>query len=63
MDNDDIVKGDFRCLRCGGILKEKRPKLDKHLVCQKEFTVRFWCPCGYYEDRVMKIEDFKLTIL
>lgn len=55
---NDIVKGEFHCPRCGGRMNEKRPKVDKRLVRNKERTVRLSCPCGYYEDRVLDSDDF-----
>jgi hypothetical protein len=56
---DDIIIQEFRCLRCGSIMIEQIPKEDKHLVRDKEKIVRLHCPCGYYEDRIVKPEDFK----
>jgi uncharacterized C2H2 Zn-finger protein len=55
---DDVVKGEYHCPRCGGMLKEKRPTDDKFLVRNKDKTIRLKCPCGYYEDRVVDDEDF-----
>ena len=57
-DINDIVKGEFHCPRCGGLMNEKRPKGDKFLVRNKDRTVRLQCPCGYYEDRVLDPDDF-----
>lgn len=54
----DIVRGDFHCPRCGGLMEENRPEEDKHLVINKHLTVRLKCPCGHYEDRVMNKLDF-----
>ena len=56
--NDDVITGEFYCPRCGGLLKEKRPKADTRLVCNKEFIVRLMCQCGHYEDKVVKPKDF-----
>jgi hypothetical protein len=53
---DDIVPEEFWCPRCGGILKEKRPK-DKRLVRNEEITVRIFCPCGYYRDEILPAKD------
>jgi hypothetical protein len=57
-DITDIVKGNFHCPRCGGLMREKRPNADKFLVRNREKTVRLSCLCGYYEDRVLSPEDF-----
>lgn len=55
--NEDVIKGDFHCPRCGAVMKEKKPK-DRFVVRNKERTVRLYCPCGYIEDRVINPEDF-----
>lgn len=55
---EDIIKGDFYCPRCGELLREKRPLKDKFIVRNKDRTVRLSCRCGYYEDRVVNKEDF-----
>ena len=56
---NDIIKGEYYCPRCGCLLDEKRPLKDKHIVINKNFTVRLSCKCGYYEDRVIHLKDFK----
>lgn len=56
---DDILKKEFRCLRCGGILKEKRPLNDKFLFKDINRTIRLFCPCGYYRDEIAPLEDFR----
>lgn len=55
----DVVKQEFKCIRCGGLMIEKRPKEDKFIINNKNRIVRLLCPCGHYEDRVMNLEDFK----
>jgi hypothetical protein len=40
------------CPQCGGVLRQKRPYDDIHLIIKKNATVRLWCPCGYYRDEV-----------
>lgn len=54
---DDIIKKEFFCPRCDSKLMEKIPK-DKFIVNKKEFTVRLYCPCGYYRDEIVSKEDF-----
>lgn len=57
---EDIITGEQHCPKCGYLMREIRPRNDKHLVIKKEHTVRFLCPCGYYEDRVIvDPKDFK----
>lgn len=53
---DDIIKGEFYCIRCGGLMSEKRPVNDKFLVVNKNKIVRLQCKCGYYEDKVIDNE-------
>ena len=56
-NNNDIIKGEFKCPLCGSLLWEKRPK-DKYIILNKELTVRLYCRCGYYRDDIVKPEDF-----
>jgi hypothetical protein len=56
--DDNIIKGEFHCPLCGGLLIEKKPKLDTRLVRNKELTVRLLCQCGFYEDKVVNPDDF-----
>lgn len=58
MSADDVIKGEFKCPRCGAVLKEKRPLKDRLLLRHKERTVRLYCPCGYLRDEVVRPEDF-----
>ena len=55
---DDIIKGDYHCPRCGQLLREKKPK-DRFIIRNKDTTIRLSCVCGYYEDRIIKPEDFQ----
>jgi hypothetical protein len=56
--NDDIIKGEFFCPKCGSKLKEKRPVNDKRIVKNKDKIVRFFCVCGYYRDGEVNSDDF-----
>jgi len=51
---EDIINGDYHCPRCGMIMREIKPKDDILLVNNKEYTVRLLCPCGHYEDKIVK---------
>ena len=54
----DIIKNEFFCPRCWLLLMEKKPK-SKFIIRNKDRTVRLYCKCGYFEDRIVNIEDFK----
>ncbi|TRO54807.1 hypothetical protein E2P64_08365 [Candidatus Bathyarchaeota archaeon] len=54
---DDVIKGDYHCPRCGLVMKEKKPK-DRHIVRDKDRTVRLFCVCGHLRDIVVNPEDF-----
>jgi RNase P subunit RPR2 len=54
----DIIEGEFFCPRCNSQLGEKRPN-DRHVVRNKELTVRLNCKCGYYRDITVNKKDFK----
>ena len=56
---DDIINGEFFCPRCDSLLREFRPKNDRHVIRHKDRTVRLSCKCGYYRDDVVNLEDFK----
>lgn len=55
---DEVLKQDYNCPRCGSKLQEKRPKKDKFIILNKNLTVRFFCPCGYYRDEIVDPKDF-----
>jgi len=56
MNHFDVVKGEWKCPRCGGTLMEKRPK--SKFVLKKATTVRLFCMCGYIRDEQVSPEDF-----
>lgn len=49
---EQVFLDKLHCPNCQGPLYKRFPKEDRHLVVNKETTVRYWCPCGYYRDEI-----------
>lgn len=53
-ETKNVFLNNDHCPKCRGPLHQKKPSNDNYLIVEKESVIRFWCPCGYYRDEVIK---------